>query len=129
MRTVRLFLLGETAGFACAALTHLGILADGYRHRQAATAESLIGGVLLLGWLITFGGPSWGPRVATAVQAFALFGTLVGIFTMVIGVGPRTVPDVAFHIFIVATLVSGLTLLKQLRTADETSQVSGRPRF
>jgi len=41
-------------------------------------------------------------------QAFALVGTLVGIFTIAIGVGPRTGPDIAYHIAIVAVLVAGL---------------------
>ena len=43
-----------------------------------------------------------------AAQGFALFGTLVGIFTIAIGVGPRTGPDIVYHIIIVIVLVSGL---------------------
>ncbi len=37
-------------------------------------------------------------------------GTLVGIFTIAIGIGPRTVADVVYHIVIVVVLVWGLVL-------------------
>jgi hypothetical protein len=50
--TIRLFVLLEAAAFIAAALTHSGILLDGYKHRQAGTAESVIGMVLLAGWLV-----------------------------------------------------------------------------
>jgi hypothetical protein len=46
---------------------------------------------------------------ALAAQGFALAGTLVGIFTIIVGVGPRTVPDVVYHVAIVAALIAGLT--------------------
>jgi len=39
-----------------------------------------------------------------------LLGTLVGIFTIAIGVGPRTVPDIVYHVTIVIVLVSGLVV-------------------
>jgi hypothetical protein len=35
-------------------------------------------------------------------------GTLVGIFTIIVGVGPRSVPDVVYHIVMVLVLVWGL---------------------
>jgi hypothetical protein len=41
-------------------------------------------------------------------QGFALLGTLVGIFTIIVGVGPRTTPDVIYHIAMVGLLVWGL---------------------
>ena len=40
----------------------------------------------------------------------ALLGTLVGVFTIAIGVGPRTLPDIAYHVAIIAVLVGGLIL-------------------
>lgn len=46
--------------------------------------------------------------IGIGVQAFALLGTLVGIFTIIIGIGPRTTPDIAYHVIIVMVLVSGL---------------------
>ena len=107
-RAVRLFVLLEGIAFIAAALTHFGILVDGYRHRQAGTAESIIGIVLLTGSLMTMIRPAWTRGIGLTVQAFALFGTLVGIFTIAVGIGPRTVPDLIYHACIVVVLVSGL---------------------
>jgi hypothetical protein len=116
--TTRLFVLLEAAAFIAAALTHFGILVDGYKHRQAGTAESVIGMVLLAGWLATFIRQSWTNRIALAVQAFALLGTLVGIFTIVVGVGPRTIPDLVYHACIVIVLLSGLAVTIRARTTE-----------
>lgn len=110
MRTqpIRLFLFLEAAAFLAAALIHFGLLMDGYEHQKAGTAETVIGAVLLVGLVLTWIRPGWTRRVGLAAQTFALLGTLVGIFTIAVGVGPRTVPDVAYHIGIVVVLVSGL---------------------
>src|SRR5438093_728147 len=48
--------------------------------------------------------------IGLAVQEIALVGTLIGVFTIAIGVGPRTVPDIAYHLTIIAVLVGGLIL-------------------
>jgi hypothetical protein len=48
--------------------------------------------------------------IGLAAQAFALLGTLVGVFTIAIGVGPRTVADIAYHLAIVVALVWGLVV-------------------
>src|ERR1700756_2867918 len=88
MNTTQLFVMFEAAAFIAAALTHFGILVDGYKHRQAGNAESVIGIVLLAGWISSFIRPSWTVRIGLAAQAFALLGTLVGIFTITVGVGP-----------------------------------------
>jgi hypothetical protein len=117
--TTRLFVLLEAAAFIAAALTHFGILVDGYKHRQAGTAESVIGIVLLAGWLTTFIRQSWTNRIALAVQAFALLGTLVGIFTIVVGVGPRTIPDLVYHALIVIILLAGIAVSIRARTTED----------
>jgi hypothetical protein len=61
----------------------------------------------------------WARRALGPIDAFwlvcqvatlALMGTLVGVFTIVIGVGPRTVPDVAYPVLIVTVLMSGLVV-------------------
>ena len=107
-RSIRVFLLIEASSFAAAALVHFGVLTHGYEHQAAGTAETVIAFALLLGLAL-----SWSPLASTralglAAQAFALFGTLIGLFTIAIGVGPRTLPDIAYHIAIVAVLVAGL---------------------
>src|SRR5437879_644741 len=96
-----------------AALSHFGILVSGYEHRAAGTAESVIAGVLLVGWAMTWVGPGSTRGIGLAAQTFALLGTLVGLFTIAIGVGPRTVPDVMYHVSIVAVLIWGLVVAKR----------------
>jgi hypothetical protein len=114
-RTIRLFVFFEGAAFITAALTHFGILIGGYRHRQAGTAESVIGIVLLLGWAFTWMRPAATRKTGLAAQGFALFGTLVGIFTIIVGVGPRTIPDIVYHIVIVTVLIAGLVITTRSR--------------
>ena len=109
-QAIRLLLLFEGGAFITAALIHFGVLFSGYEHQRAGTAESVIGTVLLLGWVSTLLRPRSTRAIGIAVQAFALLGTLVGIFTIAIGVGPRTGPDIAYHIAIVLVLVSGLAV-------------------
>lgn len=43
-------------------------------------------------------------------------GTLVGIVAIAVGMGPRTILDVAYHVAIVAVLAWGLTLAWSART-------------
>jgi hypothetical protein len=74
-----------------AALIHFGVLMTGYEHRRAGTAETVIGVVLLGALISTWIRPQATRTIGLSAQGFALLGTLVGIFTIVIGVGPRTV--------------------------------------
>jgi hypothetical protein len=118
-QTIRLFLLVEGISFAIAGLTHHGVLIGGYAHRQAAVAESLIAVVLLAGLALTWAWPARTRPIGITAQAFALLLTLVGAFTIAIGVGPRTVPDVAYHAVILAVLATGLVVAA--RTPADTA--------
>jgi hypothetical protein len=108
--TLRLFLLIEAASFAAASLVHSGVFIVGYEHPLARIAEAVIATVLFVGLVLTWILPAWAREVGLAAQAFALLGTLVGIFTIVIGIGPRTLPDLVYHATIVVVLVWGLTV-------------------
>jgi hypothetical protein len=110
IHTIRLFLIVQAATFVVASLIHAGMFVSGYEHRQARIAESVIAIVLLAGLALTGVNRMWTRRVALIVQGFALLGTLVGLFTIAIGIGPRTVPDVIYHIAIVIVLIWGLTV-------------------
>ena len=114
-RTVRYFLLGEAATFVIAAAIHAGLLITGYEHREARIAESLIALVLLVGLTIAWVRPPWTRAVGLFAQGFALFWTLVGIATIIVGIGPRTVPDASYHAAIVAVLVWGLVVAWRTR--------------
>lgn len=112
-KTVRLFLFVEGVAFIAAALTHFGVLVSGYEHQKAGIAESVIGVVLLVGLALTLILSRSTRAIGLAVQGFALLGTLVGIFTIAIGVGPRTAPDIVYHVCIVAVLLWGLVVTKR----------------
>ena len=106
---VRVLLLSEAATFAAAAAIHLGVLLDGYRHSEAATAETVIALVLLVGLALTWARQPWPPRVAFLAQAFAFVGVVVGLITIALGVGPQTAADVVYHVTIMVVLAAGLT--------------------
>jgi hypothetical protein len=113
-------LLLEAASFVTAALIHFGLLVRGYEHWKAGTAESVIATVLLAGLVLTFVRRGWTREVGLGAQAFALVGTRVGVFTIIVGVCPRTVPDIIYHVAIVAVLAYGLLVAS--RTAAKTAR-------
>ena len=67
-------------------------------HLKAGIAESVIGAVLLAGLVFTTLWPASAYTAAIAAQSFALLGTAVGLFTITIGIGPRTTLDLVFHV-------------------------------
>ena len=93
-----------------ASLIHSGVLMHGYEHLWAGRAEGVIGTALLIGYVLTWILPGRTRGIGIAVQAFALLGTSIGIYTIAIGIGPRTIPDITFHIAIVIALISGLVV-------------------
>jgi FtsH-binding integral membrane protein len=108
----------EAATFIAAALAHSGVLVEGYEHREARIAESVIALVLLMGLVLSWVRPAWTRKAGIASQVFALVGTLVGLFTIVVGVGPQTTPDIAYHIGIVVVLVWGLVVAVRAAASD-----------
>ncbi|HEV8687658.1 MAG TPA: hypothetical protein VGQ84_10315 [Gaiellaceae bacterium] len=110
IRTLRTLLLFEAATFAVAASIHFGALLDGYEHTKAGRAESVIAVVLLAGFALTWAGPRRARLATIGTQGFAILGVCVGLFTIAVGVGPRTVLDVVYHVAIVAVLAIGLAI-------------------
>jgi small neutral amino acid transporter SnatA (MarC family) len=80
---VRTFLAAEAALFGTAALMHAGIILHGYEHTRARNAESVITLVLISSLLWSALAPARVRAVGLGAQGFALLGTLVGIFTMI----------------------------------------------
>jgi hypothetical protein len=115
---MRVLLGVEAASFFFAATIHAGMLISGYEHHEAMMAESVIGTVLLGGLVITWLHSRSMFTTAVIVQTFALLGTVVGIFTIVIGIGPRTVPDIAYHLSIVVVLAVGLGVARRGRRTE-----------
>lgn len=71
------------------------------------------------GLLISVIAPRSSGAAGLAAQACGLLGALVGIFTIVMGVGPRSALDVALHVGFIAFLVVGLAVVA--RGHGETS--------
>jgi hypothetical protein len=115
MKHVRTLLCIEAIAFGTAALVHAGVVIEGYRHREATIAESVIAGVLTLGLAVSVMSPPSSRAVGLAVQGFALLGTLVGIFTIAIGIGPQSRFDVALHVGFVVLLIAGLAIVARRR--------------
>lgn len=116
IQRIRTFLLVEALAFIAASLVHSGVLLPGYEHAQARIAEGIIGAVLAVGWIVSLLQPDWTRAVGLAAQGFALLGTLVGLFTVAVGIGPRTVPDLIFHVVILILLAWGLAVTARSRS-------------
>lgn len=114
-RSMRALLGVEGVSFLLASTIHAGILITGYEHPDAMVAEGVIGVVLLVGLATTWIRPRSLVSIAAAVQLFALVGTLIGLWMIFVGVGPRTVPDVVYHVVIVGVLLVGLGLAWRIR--------------
>jgi hypothetical protein len=54
-------------------------------------------------------------QLFSILKGFALLGTLAGLFTIAIGVGPRTVPDLVYHATILAVLIWDLIVTARAR--------------
>ncbi len=92
-RMIRYFLLFEAAAFVAASLIHAGAFVSGYEHSKTRTAESVIALALFAAAPWTWIRPQSARSAGLLGQGFALFATLVGVFTIAVGVGPRAVPD------------------------------------
>jgi len=109
---VRRFLAAETAVFVTAALIHAGVIFPGYEHARARNAEMVIALVLLAGLSWSAITPTRVRAAGLAAQGFALLGTIVGLFTIAIGVGPRSVLDLTMHAAMATLLVGGLMIAR-----------------
>jgi hypothetical protein len=107
---LRWFLTADALTFVAASLVHAGVLLRGLEHPQARIAESVIAAVLLAGLVGTLVAPASSRAIGLWAQGFALLGTMVGLFTIAIGVGPRTAFDLTLHAGMVALLVAGLVV-------------------
>jgi hypothetical protein len=105
---IQRLLTAEAALFGGAAFMHAGFLIPGHAHWKAATAESVIAVVLLGGLVATLAAPASGRAIGLGAQGFALLGTLVGVFTIAVGVGPRTALDLVIHACMIALLAFGI---------------------
>ena len=118
VRRMRLLLVGEAATFIIASLVHFGYFVNGYEHTGARIPEAIIAAILLAAFLISVVHPGLTLLAAIWSQGAALLGTFIGVFTIIIGVGPRTVPDIIYHILIIIVLAWGLRVAWQAYSDD-----------
>ena len=104
----RAWMLAEASMLGLASTVHAGLLVSGYAHAAARNAEAVIATVLVLASAETWLRPHHARRAAIFGQGFALLGTLVGLGTIIAGIGPRTVPDLAYHALLLCVLVTGV---------------------
>ncbi|GGD60725.1 hypothetical protein [Rhizobium anhuiense] len=114
---IAILFLVETCLYAVASLTHAGLILEGHEHRQAMIAEAVISVALLLGLISLSLERPWNRTAAISAQSFALLGTLVGAFTIAVGVGPQTRLDYVTHAVMILLLVTGLIWLARKRNA------------
>jgi hypothetical protein len=117
-KEVRFIMVLAAMTFFAAASIHAGFLVDGYQHREARIAETVIGAVLFAGAAAASINPRWTRAAGLFALGFALVGTLVGITTIAIGIGPRTFADITYHILIVLVLLYGLVVAYRQRSAQ-----------
>jgi len=122
--SIRLLLFCEAAVFLMAAFVHAGMWIDGYRHREARIAETVLAGALYVGLGLSWLYPLWTRKAGLVTQGFALFGTLIGMVTIIVGVGPRTNPDILYHLCMVGLLSWGL--LYTIRAPTDLSEKAER---
>ena len=117
MWTIRGFLLLQIVIFLSMITIHFGLLIGGYSHRGAGAAESVITAILVAGLLLTWMPPLWSRRAASAAQSIGILGVLLGLFTIALGIGPRTILDLAVNGVLLLALIAGLafTRWKRLR--------------
>ena len=117
MRDLRIILLIEIVALGAAAVLHLP--PGGDPTQSPSIYEGTIALVLLVGLVIVLVRPSWGPWAALLTQAFALVCASIGLYLAVIGVGPNSIPDLVFHVAIVALLIWGLIVAWGARSRGE----------
>ncbi|WP_435474959.1 hypothetical protein [Variovorax sp. GB1P17] len=114
-QVARAWMLTEALTLGIASMVHAGRIVPGFAHAHARTAETVIAVVLVFASVETWLRPSDARRAAIVGQGFALLGTLVGLATIAVGIGPRTLPDVIYHALLLTMLVTGLTLAVRCR--------------
>ncbi len=96
-------------------LNSLCVLVKGCEHVKAGTAESVIAFVLFHRTDPDLDSASINAIDRPGNSSLRAPGNASRIFTIVIGIGPRTIPDITYHIVIVAVLVWGLVTTSRVR--------------
>jgi hypothetical protein len=105
----------EAVVFLLAALLHVGVRVPvGFvepRIIPAAIVEGLIGVFFAVSAYAVFARQTWAWSAAIGAHVFALLGTLLGVFALAVGGGPRTEANTIYHYVMLGVIIVGLVLL------------------
>ncbi len=114
MRVLAVF---EAAIFLLAALQHLGLsISLGFtllaepRIIAAALVEGSSGLLFVVSAYALFSGRGWARAAALAAHVYALAGVLLGIFSLALGFGPRSLTNDIYHMVMLLLIMPGLAL-------------------
>jgi peptidoglycan/LPS O-acetylase OafA/YrhL len=113
------------ASLLVAAALHAGLVIQG-PFDDAAMYETGVAVVLLIGLALTFIGPAWARWGGLAATVLALAGASIGLYLALRGVGPNTLPDLVYHVALVALLVIGSALRGASRRTGSPSRTDRR---
>ena len=119
LNTLRVLMVVAAVSLLVAAALHAGLIIPG-PFDSAAPYETGVAVILLVGLGITFiGGTAarWGALV------LALGGASIGLFLALRGLAPNTVPDIVYHVALVAALLVGIVLAWRLDSVDARAPV------
>lgn len=113
-------MLGETVSFVVAAVLHLDVglrirfgsfAVRGEHAPGSAIIELIIAVVLLLAVLAVVRGSVHARLLAALATGAAVLGVIAELATIAVGVGPRTIPDLAYQIAIMMVLLISFGVL------------------
>jgi hypothetical protein len=121
--TLRWIMGVAAASLLVAAALHAGLVISGPPD-QAAMYETGVAVILIIGLALTLIGPEWARWGGLAATVLALAGASIGLYLALRGLGPNTVPDIVYHVALVALLLAGIGVA--WRVPSGPSPVEGR---
>jgi hypothetical protein len=103
-----------------AAALHAGFVIPG-PFNDAAMYETGVAAVLLVGLGLTFVGPGWARWGGLTATVLALAGASIGLYMALRGLGPNTVPDIVYHVALIALLLVGIAVAWRLPSGRRPS--------
>ena len=111
-------MLVEAVSLALAAVVHLGhriplgsFVVAGERATFTAVVELVIAALLASGGLAVLSATLRARLFAAMVTLLAIVGAIIGLVTISLGTGPRTIPDLAYDIVIMVVLLVSFAVL------------------
>jgi hypothetical protein len=125
---MRVLVIFEALIFLLAALQHLGLsISLGFtvlaepRIIPAAIVEGSSGLLFVISAYALFSGRNWAWAAALVTHVYAIAGVLLGIFSLALGFGPRTLTNDIYHMVMLLLIMPGLALLLGVNSSTAES--------